>query len=313
MILSVSRRTDIPAYYSPWFFNRIREGYLYVRNPFNAHQVSRMDLSPQVVDCMVFWTKNPAPMLERLGELEAYPYYFHFTLTGYGRDVEPGLPDKRKVLIPLFQELSRRIGKERVIWRYDPILVNEVYTADYHLRAFARIAESLGDYTERVVISFLDLYAKTRRNMKGMALQELTREQMRQMAAGLADIAFRNRLRIETCAEAVDLGDAGPVGIAHGSCIDQALVERLVGCPLDVGKDRNQRPECGCVESVDVGTYNTCPGGCRYCYASYSRERVRETAALYDAASPLLCGVLGPQDRVTERKVRSLKGGCGVK
>lgn len=123
MILSVSRRTDIPNYYSEWFLNRIREGFLYVRNPMNPRQISRIDLSPETTDCIVFWTKNPAPMLDRLEELKDYAYYFQFTLTGYGRDVEPNLPDKRKVLIPVFRALSEKIGKEKVIWRYDPIFL----------------------------------------------------------------------------------------------------------------------------------------------------------------------------------------------
>ena len=136
MILSVSRRTDIPNYYSDWFYNRIKEGFLYVRNPFNPHQISRIDLSSQVVDCIVFWTKNPANMLARLDELQAYKYYFQFTLTGYGRDIEPNLPDKRNELIATFQKLSEKIGKEKVIWRYDPILINERYTVEYHLNAF---------------------------------------------------------------------------------------------------------------------------------------------------------------------------------
>lgn len=299
MILSVSRRTDIPNYYSQWFFNRIKEGWLYVRNPFNAHQISRIVLSPQTVDCIVFWTKNPAPMMERLGELEEYPYYFQFTLTGYGRDVEPGLPDKRKVLIPTFQKLSEQVGRERVVWRYDPILVNGTYTVEYHQKAFREIAERLRDHTERVVISFLDFYTKTQRNMRGLEPVELDQAQMRSLAGALAEIARQNHLRIETCAEKTGLED---LGIAHGSCIDKALVERIVGHELKLGKDKNQRPECGCVASVEIGTYNTCKNGCRYCYANFSKEKVRELAGLYDVDGPMLCGTLQPGDRVTERK-----------
>lgn len=299
MILSVSRRTDIPNYYSGWFFNRLKEGCLYVRNPFNTHQVSRIDLSPQVVDCIVFWTKNPAPMMERLGELEGYPYYFQFTLTGYGRDIEPGLPDKRKVLIPTFRRLAEQIGKERVIWRYDPILVGGTYTLEYHEKAFREIAESLKGHTQRVVISFLDFYARTRRNMRGLDPEPMDREKMRSLAGTLAGIAQQNQLQIQTCAEEIGLED---LGITHGSCIDKALVEQIVGHELKVGKDKNQRPECGCVASVEIGTYNTCKSGCKYCYANFNEERVAKLAGLYDTDGPLLCGTLGPEDRVTERK-----------
>lgn len=194
MILSVSRRTDVPNYYSDWFYNRIREGYLYVRNPMNAHQVSRIDLSPQVVDCIVFWTKNPANMMAHLHELEGYPYYFQFSLTGYGRDIELNLPDKRTVLIPVFQHLSSRLGKERVIWRYDPILLNGRYTAEYHVKAFEEIAGWLDGYTEKVVISFVDLYAKAKRNLRGLEVREPGQDEMvllaetipAGMAAGIA-------------------------------------------------------------------------------------------------------------------------------
>lgn len=143
MIVSASRRTDIPTFYSEWFYNRIKEGFLYVRNPMNAHQISRIDLSPDVVDCIVFWTKNPIPMLPRLDELAAYKYYFQFTLTGYGRDMEANLPDKKEKLIPAFKQLAEKIGKKRIIWRYDPIVFTKKYSPEYHIKAFTQIAEAL--------------------------------------------------------------------------------------------------------------------------------------------------------------------------
>ena len=166
MILSVSRRTDIPNYYSEWFFNRIKERFVYVRNPMNEHQISKIDLSPDVVDCIVFWTKNPEPMITRLDELSKYNYYFQFTLTGYGKDIECNVPHKKEKMIPIFRELSRKIGKQKVIWRYDPIFFTKKYTPEYHLKAFEQIAMALKGYTEKCVISFVDVYAKNKRNMK---------------------------------------------------------------------------------------------------------------------------------------------------
>lgn len=157
MILSVSRRTDIPNYYSEWFYNRIKEGFLYVRNPMNAHQISEIKITPDVVDCIVFWTKNPLPMMKRLNEIKDYNYYFQFTLTGYGNDVEVNLPNKKTEMIPVFQELSEKIGKQKVIWRYDPIFFSDRYTKEYHLKAFKSIAEALSGYTEKCVISFVDI------------------------------------------------------------------------------------------------------------------------------------------------------------
>lgn len=199
MILSASRRTDIPNYYSEWFINRIREGFLYVRNPMNAHQVSKINLSPDVIDCIVFWTKNPINMLGKLEELKPYMYYFQFTLTGYGRDVEPNLPHKREALIPTFQRLSEQIGKERVIWRYDPIFLSDRYTVEYHIKAFEEIAASLAGYTDKVVISFIDFYKKTMRNTRTLAIQQMTAQKTRTLAEKMAEIALRYSLDIETC------------------------------------------------------------------------------------------------------------------
>ncbi len=304
MILSVSRRTDIPNYYAEWFINRIKEGYLYVRNPMNAHQISRIDLSPDVVDCIVFWTKNPEKMIGQLDYLRDYIYYFQFTLTGYGKDVEPNLPNKRDKLISVFQRLSEKIGKQKVIWRYDPIFISRKYTVDYHLKAFEEIAGSLADYTERAVISFIDFYIKTQRNTNGLDMEEITDETMVYLAKQMKKIASNHHLVIETCAEQIDLQD---IGIQHGSCIDKELIEKLLGCKLIGGKDKNQRKECGCLESVEVGTYNTCLNGCKYCYANDSDEKVRESLGLYDAESPLLCGNVGLEDKITDRKVKSLK------
>ncbi len=304
MILSASRRTDIPNYYSDWFIRRIQEGFLYVRNPMNAHQVSRIDLSPDVVDCIVFWTKNPANMLDKLACLQNYVYYFQFTLTGYGRDVEPNLPDKREELIPTFRRLSEKIGKEKVIWRYDPILLNERYSMDYHIKAFEKIAGKLAGYTEKAVISFVDFYSKTQRNTRELGIRQMTKEEMISLAEKMAQIASGYHFSMETCAEQIDLQEAG---IRHGSCINQELIERLSGCKLSAKKDKNQREACGCLESVDVGAYNTCLNGCKYCYANFNDNKVRDHVKLYDPDAALLCGTISADDRITDREMKGLR------
>lgn len=304
MILSVSRRTDIPNYYADWFIARIKEGFLYVRNPMNAHQISRIDLSPELVDCIVFWTKNPANMMEKLEYLQQYVYYFQFTLTGYGKDVEPNLPNKRKELIPTFKRLSEKIGKERVVWRYDPIMISKKYTMDYHLKAFEEIAGNLADFTEKAVISFVDFYTKTRRNTRGLEIRQITDEESVELAGKMAQIAVKYHLTIESCAERINLQK---VGIRQGSCIDKNLIERLSGCNLIGEKDKNQRKECGCLESVEVGAYNTCLNGCKYCYANYNDDKVQYNVRQYNRDSALLCGEIAPGDRVTDRKVKSLQ------
>lgn len=304
MILSVSRRTDIPNYYSEWFLNRIREGYLYVRNPINTHQISKIILSPEVVDCIVFWTKNPEPLFSRLDELDEYKYYFQFTLTGFGNDIECNVPHKKKYMIPTFQKLSQKIGKERVIWRYDPIIFTDKYTPQYHLKAFGQMAKELHGYTSKCVISFVDLYAKNQKRMKALNSHFLTENELSAFAKEIARIAGDNDIKVATCAETVDLSSCG---IEHNCCIDKELIEQIIGCKIQADKDKNQRKECGCIESIEIGTYNTCKNACLYCYANHSRESVMRNNSLYDVNSPLLCGEITEADKITERKVKSLK------
>lgn len=304
MILSVSRRTDIPNYYSDWFYERIKEGFLYVRNPFNMRQISRIPLSYDVVDCIVFWTKNPLPMMDRLNELDKYKYYFQFTLTGYGQDIEPNVPHKKDIMISVFAELSKRIGRERVIWRYDPILINDKYTIEYHEKAFGQIAERLYPYTKKVVISFIDLYAKTKRNTGSLLIKKMDTDIMIDIAQRLSKIAKGYNITIESCAEKIDLEQ---YGINHGSCIDKETIENIIGCRIICGKDKNQRPECGCMESIDVGTYNTCKNGCKYCYANFNEDMVRKNSQLYDIHSPILCSKISDYDIINERNIKSIK------
>ena len=313
MILSVSRRTDIPNYYSDWFYNRIKEGFLYVKNPINTHQVSRIELSPDLVDCIVFWTKNPEPMMARLHELDDYAYFFQFTLTGYGYDIEPNVPHKKNKMIPVFQKLSDMIGSSRVVWRYDPILFNGIYTEAYHLQAYEQIAEALTGYTKKCIISFVDTYTKTKSAMKALKIHDPLSantyedsgypETLKVFASELSKIAHRNGMDIAACAEKIDLSDCG---IFHSCCIDKALVEEITGYIINVGKDRNQRTECSCVESIEIGTYHTCLNGCKYCYANDSREKAEKNFESYDADSPLLCGRIEEGDKITERKVKRL-------
>ncbi|MBP3618285.1 MAG: DUF1848 domain-containing protein [Lachnospiraceae bacterium] len=304
MIVSVSRRTDIPSFYSDWFFRRLKEGFVYTKNPMNPKQISRLELSPETVDCIVLWTKNPEPMLDRLSELEPYPYYFQFTLTSYGKDVEANLPHKKEVLIPVFQRLSEKVGSKRVIWRYDPILFTKRYTPDYHLKAFGQMAKALKGYTEKCVISFVDTYAKNKKQLQALGVYDLTREETEAFAKELCDIAGENGMVMASCAEQIDLAHCG---IEHNACIDKTLIEEIIGCKLKGARDKNQRGECGCMESIDIGTYHTCWNGCVYCYANHSEAQVKENLRKYDVHSPLLCGMIGEEDKVTERKLVSLK------
>lgn len=303
MILSVSRRTDIPNYYGDWFLERLRQGYLDVRNPMNAHQISRISLDPQLIDCIVFWSKNPKNLMKHLPELEEYLYYFQFTLTSYGPEIEPGLP-QREQRIELFQHLADQIGKKRVIWRYDPIFLSPTYTLSYHLKAFAHTARALQGCTERVMISFMDFYAKTRRNTEGLGIRPMEEKEMRVLAKELSAVAREYGFSISTCAEEIDLSAQG---ISHGKCIDKELIQELAGGQIRGKRDKNQREACGCMESIEVGTYHTCLTGCKYCYANFSPERVAKTVKAYDLHSSMLCASLQPGDEIKVRPMRRLK------
>lgn len=304
MIISASRRTDIPAFYAEWLFNRIKEEYVLVRNPMNIHQIGKISLSPDIVDGIVFWTKNPLPMMEHLRKLEKFTYYFQFTLTAYDRDVEPNIPPKNSAIIPAFQNLSKLIGREKVIWRYDPIFFNERYTMDYHKKYFRVLASKLGDYTEKCTISFLDMYKSAERNMKPLNIQSDTIEMQMEIMQCLSEIAKEYGFYIDTCAERID---ATGIGISHACCIDKQRIERLGKCKLKLGKDSNQRAECGCVASIDIGTYNTCKHGCLYCYANYNHGVVKKNAIKHNPNSPLLFGEIDSNDVIKERNVQSCK------
>ena len=304
MIISASRRTDIPTYYSDWFFNRIKDEYVCVRNPVNIHQISKVSLSPDVIDGIVFWTKNPLPMMSRLNELRDYMYYFQFTLNSYGKDIEATVPSKNDVIIPAFKELAKKIGPERVIWRYDPIILTSKYTIDYHVNYFNEIAKRLSGYTHKCIISFVDLYRNTKINTKNLGLLPITATEMFEVAERLVEIASRNNLVVESCSERINLEQ---FGIAHGHCIDCRLFEQLLGYRLDLDKDKNQREECGCMTSIDIGMYNTCRNGCKYCYATYSPQTVARNVKAHDPESPLISGRIQSEDMVKDRVIKSCK------
>ncbi|MBE6560351.1 MAG: DUF1848 domain-containing protein [Ruminococcaceae bacterium] len=304
MIISASRRTDIPTYYSEWFFNRLKAGYVYVRNPMHAHRISKISLSPSVVDGIVFWTKNPIPMTAHLDKLDEYAFYFQFTLNAYGTDIEPGVPGKNDVLIPAFRELSERIGAERVIWRYDPIMLTAKYTAEYHVKYFGELVKRLAGYTHTCVISFIDFYRNTRTQLRDFDMLPLDESCMYELAECLAEIARENGLKLESCAETVHLEQ---FGIQHGHCVDRMRFEKILHCKLKLSADKNQRAACGCVESIDIGAYNTCRNGCRYCYANYIPSVVSRNAEAHNPASPLLFGEVSSEDIISERKMVSLK------
>ncbi len=301
MIVSASRRTDIPAFFSKWFINRVQEGFVLVRNPMNLYQVSKITLSPHVVDCIVFWTKNPQGMFPYIETLKNYNFYFQYTINAYGKSLEPNVPSMDES-IDMFLHLSQQIGYERVIWRYDPICFTDRFTLDWHVSAFTKLAQALSSNTRKCVISFLDLYKKCERNLLGVPLKLIDESVIVPISQKLSEIANDFGIEINTCAEEIDLSS---FGISPGKCIDDKLIEEITGTPLSVGKDKSQRQECGCVASIDIGSYNTCPHSCLYCYANYNFDTVRKNYAQHNPASPLLFGQIGKRDKINDRKVSS--------
>ena len=295
MIISASRRTDIPAFYSEWFMNRLLEGYCLVPNPFNSRQVARISLLPESVDAIVFWSKNPAPMLPLLPTIEAmgYRFYFLFTVNAYPRALEPGLPPLAE-RISTFIKLSERIGPRRVIWRYDPIILSNRTDASYHGETFEGLCQQLVRHTQRVITSIITFYRKTLRNLaplenQGYVFGKEPREnpEMVALLSHMATTSAKHGLEIFSCAEARDYTH---LGIKPSRCIDAALISELWGIPVSSKKDPGQREHCGCSISRDIGMTDTCPHGCPYCYSTMNPKIALKQYKSHDPSSTALIG-----------------------
>ncbi|MCE5245127.1 MAG: DUF1848 domain-containing protein [Desulfobacteraceae bacterium] len=291
MIVSVSRRTDVPSFYTEWFMNRIRAGWCSVPNPFNPAQVSRVSLAPEDVDVLVFWTRNPRPLLDFLPELEARRYrsVFLYTILGYPREIDPGSPPLETAL-KTFRELSRTIGPGRMAWRYDPILLTNATGVPYHLERYREIAEALEGFTHRSIVSIARIYRKLQRRLdrlaaRGIRLLPAGEESFSHLLPRLAETAHGCGMSIQACAPEIDVEH---FGIERGSCIDGPWLSRLFGLDFDTGKDAGQRKQCGCAPSRDIGMYDSCLTGCAYCYATSDFERAKANHAAHDSRAPSL-------------------------
>ncbi len=304
MIINTGSRTDIPAYYSDWFFRRVREGYVLVRNPYFKEQVIRYRLDPAVVDCLNFCTKNPMPMLGRMGEIADFGQMWFVTVTPYGKEIEPFVPDKDRVLEAV-KELSRIVGIRSVSWRYDPVFLLGRYSLDFHIESFERMAGKLEGYVENCVISFIDLYEKTKRNFPGVS--EVGRKERERIGQEFVRIGRKYGITIRSCCEGRELEK---YGVDVSGCMSRQVMERAVGEELyPAGRHTNVREGCNCLLGNDIGVYNTCGHGCLYCYANYSREAVAENMQRHDPYSPFLIGGPMENDIVKEAKQESYKSG----
>ena len=284
MIINTGQRTDIPAFYADWLANRLKEGFVCVRNPYYPGQVSRYRLDPSVVDCIGFCTKDPAPMFRYADLLKPYGQYWFVTITPYGRDIEPNVKDKNQ-LIEDFRFLSRTAGINSVGWRFDPIFISDKYTAEYQLYAFGRIAAELEGYTKTAVISFIDLYPKVKRNFP--EAREVTKEQRLMLGREMVKLAGEHGMTLKPCAEGDELAQ---FGADCGGCMRLRDYENAIGKKLNAPKKKGARAQCACYLSCDIGAYDTCRHLCRYCYANAEPAKVLARSRLHDPASPFLIG-----------------------
>ncbi|MDV0440871.1 DUF1848 domain-containing protein [Methanorbis furvi] len=287
MIISASRRTDIPAHFPEWFCQRLAEEFCLVRNPYSK-KITHVSLKKEDVDAVVFWTKNAGPMLSHLSKIDAssIPYYFQYTITPYGPEIETNL--NKDHCIENFLALSSIIGKDRVLWRYDPILITKKYSTSFHEKAFEKFCEKFSDATSRCTISFVDSYPSS-------PFRECTISEKNFLAEKFSVTAKNFGIPLMSCAEGEGLRT---FGITPASCIDKDLCEKLCGSPLTVKKDPQQRPSCGCVKSVDIGGYHTCRNGCLYCYACGGK--MPET---HDQHSPLISGFPNENELISHNNI----------
>lgn len=301
MIIQTGNRTDIPAFYAEWFANRLREGAVLVRNPFNPVSVTRYRLDPSVVDLIVFCTKNPAPMLRHgyLDLLQKYHQYWFVTITPYGKDIEPNVPEKA-VVLDSFKTLSRIVGADCMCWRCDPILIDSAWTEERHIEAFTAMCETLEGYTHTCVISFIDLYEKVRRNFP--EARTVAFDTQLSLTESFVKIAARHGMVIKPCAEDRRIAITGA---DCSGCMTKKTFETAIGQNINLPPNPNNREECACYITGDIGQYNTCGHLCRYCYANADARTVRRNMRLHDPESPLLVGWPRPEDRIRDAKQES--------
>jgi hypothetical protein len=300
MILNTGGRTDTVQYYTKWLLKRFEEGYALSRNPLFPNKVTRYELTPDKVDCVVFCSKNYEPILNDLtGITRGFNTYFHYTITAYGRDIEPGVPSIEKSMETL-KKLSAIVGKQRVAWRYDPVLLTEKYTIQTHLDTFERMAKELAPFVDRCIFSFVEMYKKLETNMP--ELVPLTERDKATLAEGLGAIAAKYGLYLQTCGTN---GDYTQYGIHASGCMTLEMLGAANGVAFKSLKHKGMRAGCHCIESRDIGAYDTCMNGCKYCYANKKPEKAFENYKYHDPDSPLLLGHLKETDTISQGAQRT--------
>ncbi|RUT50548.1 DUF1848 domain-containing protein [Campylobacter fetus] len=300
MIINTGGRTDTVQYYSKWLLKRFEEGYVYSRNPLFPNKVTRYELTPDKVDCVIFCSKNYEPILDDLPNLiNRFPTYFYYTITAYGKDVEPGVPSIEESMDTL-KKLSAIVGNQKLAWRYDPVLLAEKYTIQVHLKTFERMAKELTPFVDRCIFSFVEMYKKLETNMP--ELIPLTEDDQNALAKGMGEIAVKNGLYLQTCGTN---GDYSQYGIHPSGCMTLEMLGKANDIQFRDLKHKGMRQGCHCMESRDIGAYDTCLNGCKYCYANKKSEKAHENYKYHDPDSPLLLGNIKETDIIQQVSQKS--------
>ena len=289
MIISASRRTDIPSLHTKWFLNRLKNKYVIVQNPINKNSYYKIKLDKDIVDIIVFWSKNPnIDFLKYVNDL-GYKFYLHFTITPYNKNIEKNIPDKN-ILIDNFISISKLFGKEKIVWRYDPIILNDDFNIDYHINNFRKFAYKLNGYTEECIFSFIQVYKKNKNSIKNI---NDNNDDKISLIKTIKEISEKNNIKLKSCSQ-----DFDNFSIEEKSaCIDKERIQKILGYNIKEKKDKSQRKLCNCIESIDIGMYNTCTNGCIYCYAN-SKDILKE----YDTDNPILSDKKIDYNDIRERK-----------
>lgn len=295
MIINTGARSDTVALYSKWLLNRFKEGYVLVRNPLFPSKITRYELNPKVVDCVVFCSKNYKPILPHLHQItQRFPTYFHYTITGYEEDIEPRVPKISKSIQTLI-ELSKLVGKQRIAWRYDPILLTPKYDISYHIKTFREIALSVAPYIDRCIFSFVEMYKRLDYLIPDLIA--LSEEDKDILAKNLGGIAKELGIHLQTCGKS---GDFSSYGISHSACVTLKVLAQANDLEFKELKHKGLREGCGCVESRDIGIYDSCSLGCKYCYANKNPQKSMQNYKTHDPNSPLLLGEVREGDTITQ-------------
>lgn len=295
MILNVSGRTDIVAFYTKWFMKRYEEGFVDVRNPFNKNLVSRIYFND--VDAILFCTKNPIPILDYVKKINK-PIMFRVTITPYKKNIEPNVIDKH-LIIDAVKKLSAILSKENVVVRYDPIFLSDEYNLNYHIQAFGKLCDLLDGYIKTIIVSFIDDYKNVRKNYNILKYHEFSESDFEIIGKNFSKIAKSHGMSVQTCFEYKTLEE---YGFAKGECMSEELAYKLTGKVFKKKWIARKERKCDCVSMVDIGEYNTCMHMCKYCYANFDESKVRENMKLHDDNSSLLIGSLKENDIIKIRK-----------